>query len=119
MDNKTTLEELNEFEQELNKQFENKVNSNVILEKLSQAVVNRAQIAVSSANKTESYDDKIQSLVKGIQEIVALVNDLKIEIDLTSKKHNSDIDLLAQIKSRFSDYEKMEKKNNINKSLED
>lgn len=113
MDDKATLQELNVFEQELIQKFNDKVNSTVILENLSAQVVKLAQLAVNTANTTESYDEKIQSLVKGIQEIVAIVNNVKDDIDIASQKHISDLSLLTQIKSRFSEYEKMEKKNKI------
>ena len=57
--------------------------------------------------------------MKGIQDVVKLVNDLRNHVDLTSAKHRSDMELLDQIKVRFSDYEKMEKKNKNYEVVED
>jgi len=115
MDKKTTLKELEDFEFELKEKYGKLVDSNKILTDLSDHIFKVAQYTINSANETTSYDEKISSLVKGIQDITSSVSDAKTQIASATKKHMSDLRLLRDLKSRFSDYEIMEKKISIPK----
>lgn len=102
---KTPSDELVTFENELNESFADLTNTKIILENLSKLVVQKARAAIDAANLTESYDDKLESLVKGIQDVVKSVNDIKQKVDVATEKHYSDLEILSRLKTRFSNYE--------------
>lgn len=113
MNNDNALKELKDFELELTKEYENLVNPIVILEKLNVLILQKAQIAIGGANESESYDQKIDSLVKGIQGIVTAAAEIKKTVNEATEKHESDKQLLRRLMTRFSDYQNIEKKNKI------
>lgn len=115
MDKKATLQELEAFELELIEKYNSLVDSNIVLARLNNHILSQAQTAVDSANQTSSYDEKVESLVKGIQDITSTVSDLKRQLDAAAEKHRSDMELLRALKTRFSDYEIMEKKISVPK----
>ena len=115
MDKKTTLKELEDFELELKEKYNKLVDTNKILSDLNDHIFKIAQHTVDSANETTSYDEKVSSLVKGIQSITTSISDVRMQIANATQKHMSDLQLLRDLKSRFSDYEIMEKKISIPK----
>lgn len=104
------LDELNTFEKEITESFSQLTDSQKLLESLSNLVIEKAQAAVNAANETGSYDDKLDSLIKGIQDIVKTVTNVRDKVSSATEKHNSDLQLLQRLRTRFSDSEKIEKK---------
>ncbi|HBQ60633.1 MAG TPA: hypothetical protein DD671_13685 [Balneolaceae bacterium] len=104
------LNELKAFESEIKNNFNELTDARKLLQDISDKVIQEAQTAITAANDTASYDEKIDSLVKGIQGIVKTVQDTKRSVDSASEKHKSDLQLLSRLKTRFSDTEEMEKK---------
>ena len=104
------LDELNAFENEITESFAELTDSKKLLESLSILVIKKAQGAVNAANETSSYDDKMDYLIKGIQDIVKTVSSVKEKVNKETEKHSSDLQLLQRLKTRFSDNEEMEKK---------
>ena len=108
-------DELVTFENELNESFAELTNAKLILENLSNLVVQKARAAVDAANLTESYDDKLENLVKGIQDVVKSVNDVKQDVDAANQKHDSDLELLSRLRTKFLRSEKIEKMQSADK----
>jgi hypothetical protein len=106
MSKNITLKEIETFEKEIAKSFQDLINSSTVLRNLHESVLHIAQKSVDSANTTESYDEKVDSLVKGIQGVVAVVEASRKNVDLAIDKHRSDIELINQLKSRFELNEK-------------
>lgn len=109
MSKKITVKEIELFEDEITESFHSLVNSSTVLQNLHSSVLQVAQGAIDSANTTESYDKKVDSLVKGIQGLVTVVEASLKRIDLATGKYKSDIELINQLKARFIPDEKEEK----------
>lgn len=114
MSKKIDLQELELFENEIIESFHNLVKSSTVLKNLHNLVLDKAQDAVDSANATDSYDKKVDSLVRGIQDVVTIVGDAKSQVDLATEKHRSDIELINQLKTRFSQFDNVEKTQQTN-----
>ncbi len=114
MSKKIDLQELELFENEIIESFQNLVKSSTVLKNLHSLVLDKAQDAINSANVTDSYDKKVDSLVKGIQDVVTIVGDAKKHVDLATEKHRSDIELISQLKVRFNEVGSMEKTQQTN-----
>lgn len=102
MSKKIDLQELDLFEKEITEAFHGLVDSSIVLNNVHNLVLEKAHDAVNSANVTDSYDKKVDSLVKGIQDVVTIVSDARKQIESATEKHRSDIELINQLKVRFN-----------------
>ena len=80
------LNELKAFESEIKNNFNELTDARKLLQDISDKVIQEAQTAINAANDTASYDEKIDSLVKGIQGIVKTVQDTKRSVDSAEKQ---------------------------------
>lgn len=108
--NKNSLQELKDFENELIKNFEDRMSALVLVEVINTSVLKEAQDCITETNKTESYDEKVKNLVAGIQGMVKIVTQYRNVVFEETKKHENDLELLKKLQVRFSDFEEMEKK---------
>ena len=103
MNDQVIKKEIEQVELDLKREYVEKTDPLKLIGDLHAALLSVSQAAVDAANSTESYDEKITSLVTGLQECVHLVNAEKISLTSASIKYEHQAGVLKQLKTRIKD----------------
>ena len=111
MNNEIISKELESTLIELGEEYRSETDPSALLNSLNAAVLQISQTAIDNANNTESFDEKIQALVTGIQECVRFVGLQKTLFDERKTKYEHQLEIVNRLQSRVSDIDYvMEKK---------
>ena len=104
-----TLEEQVVFEkQQIEKKIANVNDARKLLELLKVKAAAIGQQAVTDANSTGSYDEKIEVLFKGLQDILDMLNEKDGSVDRELHEYESQLKLLELFQSHIKDEENEE-----------
>ena len=96
-------DELKKTQQEISDEYLKKTSGEYVLESVYKKITKIAQDGIGAANSTTSYDEKINILVKIVQQIVETVEDEKINLDELDKKYKNQSDLLENLISKTTE----------------
>ena len=105
MNEKVIKKEIEQVELNLREEFKQQADPLKIMDDLHVALLKISNTAVDAANSTTSYDEKITSLLSGLQECVQLVYAQKVALTTASIKYEHQREVIRQIKSKISDLE--------------
>ncbi len=96
-------EELKNAKKEIYEDYLQKTSGNYVLDAVATKVFKIAQDGINAANSTASYDEKINILVKIVQQMVETVEDEKLALEDLEKKYKNQSDLIESLINKTAD----------------
>ena len=97
MTGESVEDELKKTQKEISADYLEKTSGNYVLDSVATKVIKIAQDGINAANSTTSYDEKINIMVKIVQQIVETVEDEKFILEEIEKKYKNQSDLIETL----------------------
>ena len=92
--------ELVAVKKELMTKYSDQTSGEYVLSSITEKIMTAAQTAIDKANETRSYDEKIQTLVDVVQEIVAICAAEKSSLQALHNKYTDQSEIIEVLINR-------------------